>query len=116
MTQSRCGRDRPVDDATVYRKANALAAHADVLSPPANSGADVPQRDPLADCRLGRPDGRWTAAERPTPFAHGGPAARRAGVWSGDGKDRPELVDAGRPTSIIDAGDVIVAGEGRPIV
>ena len=73
-------------------------------------------RDPLADCRLGRPDGRWTAAECPTPFAQGGPAARRAGVWSGDGKDRPELVDAGRPTSFIDTGDVIVAGEGRAIV
>ncbi|MGI9030886.1 MAG: hypothetical protein ACR2HP_13020 [Ilumatobacteraceae bacterium] len=50
--------------------------------------------DPLADCRLGRPDGRWTAAECPTRFARGGPAPRRAGVWSGDAKDRPELVDA----------------------
>lgn len=63
----------------------------------------MPLEDPLADCRLGRPDGRWTAAECPTPFAQGGPAARRAGVWSGDGKDRPELVDAG-PTSFIDTG------------
>jgi hypothetical protein len=62
------------------------------------------------------PIGRWTAAECPTPFAQGGPAARRAGVWSGDGKDGPALVDAGRPTSFIDAGDVIVAGEGRAIV
>jgi hypothetical protein len=80
------------------------------------SGELVPQGNPLADRRLGRTDGRWTAAECPTPLAQGRPAARRAGLWSGDGKDRPELVDVGRPTTFIDTGDVIVAGEGRAIV
>jgi hypothetical protein len=44
------------------------------------------------------------------------PQPAAPGVWSGDGKNRPELVDAGRPTTFIDTGDVIVAGEGRAIV